>query len=101
MFEKQIESGIRWMDHYFPDWLGIVNVDGLQMNDVTKCVVGQVLKDYFDADFWSLELSSFCVENDLPILSRKETVDLGFATDGDYPILTSEWISAIESLKSE
>lgn len=106
MFEQQITAGMTLLDEKMPGWIARVNVDTLDLNDSTHCVVGQLTGDFsseqaMSAFDWATtdhkwregQLLGFV----LPGVVRASANDVESA----YAQLTHEWREAIEKRRQE
>ena len=89
MFGKEINAGVAWLDQNIPDWLGRMDLGKLDIAAGFNCVLAQASnKQYADANR--------CFN-----LSTDRAVSLGFLHLGNqHNLLTSEWKSKIELLRS-
>src|SRR4051794_29574206 len=50
----RVAAGAAWLDLHRPGWIGLVDVDLLQLDDPEECVLGQVFGDYRRVDLLTL-----------------------------------------------
>lgn len=84
MFEDKIARGARWLDIKHPGWEDRIDLDTLNMNYATKCVLGQIVgsnRAYYDHS------NQFRIDYGF---------ELEFSFDSEYDTLRDEWIAFIE-----
>lgn len=47
--KERAAKGAAWLDKYDPQWFTKVNPDSLNIADAEKCVLGQLVGDYYDS----------------------------------------------------
>jgi len=100
MFEKQIESGVAFLNENFSDWLGKINLEELNMTDGKCCILGQVRPGEDICGFHSIKHEYN--------LSWNETEEMGFGVSYEdeekdvlaWGILQQEWENKIKELRS-
>lgn len=43
-----VKKGSTWLDEFHPGWAEKIDLDRLDMNNCTSCVIGQAVCNYFD-----------------------------------------------------
>lgn len=98
-----VKRGAYWLDQTYPEWLGMIDLQELDLAGVEKCVLGQVGGNwhYFEAFFAGLDGDDFfagtrfIVEHGFDI--PDELVDEPTAA---YDALTIEWQHYIKEART-
>ncbi len=57
---SEVCEGVAFLNREYPEWLGAIDLDGLDLDDAVSCVAGQVAGEYLVAsvggpgDYWSM-----------------------------------------------
>lgn len=112
MFEQQIAAGMQLLDEKMPGWADQINVGTLDLNMSSRCVLGQLMGDFFNYDVGALfgRAHSFTWDFEDYILTDAHGFSAGlWERDGDnsdvnspgstarYYALTNEWRAAINA----
>lgn len=120
---QRITNGVAYLDEHVPDWLDVIDVDRLDLQQDCSCVLGQLVKSVETDDDWLdgytnvVEKPALVRGNWHPapeaaeqlgmpeIMSFQQSVDNGFhtgdfdASDSEWLALTSEWRERITQLR--
>jgi len=97
-FEARVLKGIRFLDSNKPGWRDSIEIEMLDLSDISECVLGQVFGSY-EEGVYSFGISSAQVDDFLEVQSS-----YGFDLTHDeladdcvkhYESLTQEWVKQI------
>lgn len=103
MYERQIATGIKWLENQGIDWRGQLRGKNLDLGNPSLCVLGHIFGSYADyiiqhnrSAAWAREHGFLLTRDDLAPsldpLSFEETYAQGTR---EYARLTTEWLNAI------
>ena len=94
-YEKQVQRGVKLLDFEIPNWRMGIDIETLDMDQLSECILGQLYGNYFDG----LELLcpfTFPFGGNLWARRRGFLGPLFFVSYGDYEALREEWIRQIK-----
>lgn len=92
MYETRIAKGVEWLDSEHPNWRDEIT-EPLDMHDVEKCVIGQVLGDFNrlrESWDWSADHGFYLSDSEVQA-ARLADDDWSTTLVKAYHVLTGEW----------
>ena len=97
MFEKEIENGVEFLNKVYPDWLSKIDLEKLNMDQPSNCILGQLYGNFY-------------VARDILDMYDNDTNKMGFTVPivlcydehdiEKWDTLTKEWANKIVELKN-
>ena len=92
--EKRVIRGVKFLDEHYPGWLQEIDVDRLNLEHYSNCVLGQLYGDFGDG-MYDLELSEEDIEFFGFFIPRHDPTVFKQA----YERLTLAWKDMLNDLK--
>jgi hypothetical protein len=90
-----VKKGAYWLDQVYPEWVGVISLDRLDLQLGGSCVLGQIGGDYWE--FFRLFKSITEFNSDVTAWME----DHGFEALDDYDELTDAWVELIEERRAD
>lgn len=105
MYQKQINTGVEFLNNIVPDWLDRVDPSSLDIASERYCVIGHI------AISMNMDAYNFCELHNMYLVLDGIKLpcclpEMGFsigedADSGDWSILTEQWKVKIQELKND
>ena len=99
-YTSRINEGIAWLDLNNPSWLKKINVELLNLQGTSTCILGQAYKDFWESESNAAVSGGLSVagSNRLAFSLIGEVDDDG---DSKYDILTMLWYEKLVRLRKQ
>ncbi len=96
---KAVQEGMKWLDTTYPNWVGRIDLDHLEMADCMQCVLGQAFGNYHCDGTANLSYNDrircgFTI--DALLSDRPDEED-----EADWDELQNEWVRQIKNRREK